>query len=202
MTAEPVEAPRFDKDALIASICGVLLNRPFNGKRDADVARNVRRLLTMRISAHGRKVATNAKALAAAARQLHILLNETFGTTADDTFKEHIEWLDRLERCTGPDVRTNFEKRLAGGIARRLVDELSQRPLTVALLRKIAPLVYQYMTDKHMDGDNLERACAAAFKGRFTSTVPHAAVPEAARDRISKSIVLAPPISIPPRRKR
>jgi hypothetical protein len=198
---EIVEAPRFDKDALIASICDVLLNRPFDGKRDADVAKKVRRLLTMRISAHAVKAATKAKAIATAARQLHVLLKETFGA-ADDadydwgTFKELIEQLDRLERCTGPDVRTNFEKRLTGRIARRLVESFSTLPPTGALLRKIAPLVYQYMTDKHMDGLDLERACRDALKDQFSDSddADHAAAVR------RTSMVLAPPISIPPKR--
>jgi hypothetical protein len=175
---------RFDKDALIASICQEMLNRPF----DANVAKEVRRL-AVPLAAHAKKSATSARAIASDARRLHATLKKS--GVADD---ELIAQLDRLERCTGPDVRTIFEKTLAGKIARRLIENFSQQPLTLALLCKITPLVYQYITDKHTDGDGLERACRAALKDQSSTSML------VDGKRVHLGMALAPPISIPPKR--
>jgi AraC-like DNA-binding protein len=172
------------KDELVSDIRRRL--RPLKNK-NIDIKKEVRRWLTMRLTAHGKRIATNAKAIAGAAKHLHGLLEETFGKPfcdVNDDFKKLIEQLDRLERCQGPRRQINFEKRLAPKIARRLVEQFHRDPPTLALLRKIAPDVYEYITDGEQAGD-LERECKAALKD--VEAQP-------------RGFTLAAPIRVPPKR--
>jgi hypothetical protein len=171
------------REEIIDDICRRL--KPLKNK-DVDIKKEVRWRLTMRLTAHGKRIATNARAIAGAAKHLHELLTETFGVVDDAAYDGGITFLDRLERCQGPGRQTNFEKRLACKIARRLIEDFHRDPPTIARLCAIAPDIYEYITDGEQPlKGNLERECKAALKD--VESQP-------------RGFSLGPPLHIPPKR--
>ncbi len=149
-------------EPVIEAICGELLGRRFDARKDVDIAKEIGRRLELFDEVCARLSGIkNAEAISGAARRLRTLLEETI----PGGFEEELEWLARLEKIEGPAPNSEPLKWLDAEFARILIKDCSTLRPTIhpkGPLRTIAGLLHWYRTGK--EDRDLERACKAVLK--------------------------------------
>jgi hypothetical protein len=152
------------KDQIVDAICEQLLqHRPLARRKDAAIANEVRLRLELYVGRICKLMSgvTKAGAINKAARQLRVLLEETFPAMFEE-LNDQLKWFEKIK---GPDTRSEPLKWLDAEIARTLIKDFSQTRPTInpeGPLRMIASLIHVYRTGKK--DQDLERSCRAVLK--------------------------------------